>query len=76
MPLTSFLILPTGHNFSTKKTKATFEQPFSEPQISLHLSGLEHATSLGNKILAAIPNSRVILITVFQDVTSKIILNI
>ena len=68
--------LPIGDNFSTKKTKATLEHPFSEPQMSLHLSGLEHATSLGNKILAAIPESRVILITVFQGVTSKIILNI
>ena len=44
-----------GHSFNTKKTKATFEHPFSDSQISMHFSGLEHATSFVNKILAAIP---------------------
>ena len=33
-----------GHNFKTKNTKDTFEQPDSEPQTSLQLSGSEHAT--------------------------------
>ena len=47
--------LPMGHSFNTKKTKATFEHPFSDSQISMHFSGLEHATSFVNKILAAIP---------------------
>ena len=47
--------LPTGHNFNTKKTKATFEQPFSDSQISIHFSGLEQATSFVKRILAAIP---------------------
>lgn len=33
-----------GETFNTKNTKATFEQPLVDSQISLHFSGLEHAT--------------------------------
>lgn len=35
---------PTGDSLSTRNTKETLEQPVSDPQISIHFSGLEQAT--------------------------------
>ena len=38
------LYLLNGHNFNTRNTKATLEQPVSELQMDLQASGLEQAT--------------------------------